>query len=372
MMYAAPEPAHDAPARARSTSRRRPGCARPARCPGMFALESAMDELASPAALDPIELRDPQRARSDPETRACRSARATSSPACARAPSASAGPTATRARASAATAAGWSAPASPRRPTRPAPARRRPPRASPATAVTSSGSRAADIGTGARTALTQIAADALGVAVERVRAARSATATSRAPSVAGGSSGTSSWGSAVVGGRARRCATSTAATPADGARGHGHRRGPRAAEQLARHAFGAQFAEARVDVDTGEIRVPRCSASSPPGGSSTRRTARSQFIGGMTMGLSMALHEESVRGPRVRRLRQPRLGRSTTSPPRRRRATSRRLDRRGRPAPQPDGRARASARSASSAPPRRSPTPSPRHRRAGPRPADPP
>ena len=36
------------------------------------------------------------------------------------------------------------------------------------------------------------------------------------------------------------------------------------------------------------------SACSPPAGSSIARTARSQLIGGMTMGLSMALHEEGV------------------------------------------------------------------------------
>ena len=54
-----------------------------------------------------------------PRERQARSARATSSPACARAPSASAGRAATRRPACAATGAGWSAPASPRRPTRP-------------------------------------------------------------------------------------------------------------------------------------------------------------------------------------------------------------------------------------------------------------
>ena len=60
----------------------------------------------------------PQRPRSRSRERATASRAATSSPACARAPSASAGPSAIRARAPAATAAGWSAPASPRRPTR--------------------------------------------------------------------------------------------------------------------------------------------------------------------------------------------------------------------------------------------------------------
>jgi xanthine dehydrogenase YagR molybdenum-binding subunit len=60
------------------------------------------------------------------------------------------------------------------------------------------------------------------------------------------------------------------------------------------YAFGAQFAEARVDVDTGEIRVPRLLGVFAAGRIINPRTARSQFIGGMTMGLSMALHETSI------------------------------------------------------------------------------
>ena len=63
-------------------------------------------------------------------------------------------------------------------------------------------------------------------------------------------------------------------------------------------AFGAQFAEARVHADTGEIRVPRLLGVFAAGRIINPRTARSQFIGGMTMGLSMALHEQSVMDPR--------------------------------------------------------------------------
>jgi xanthine dehydrogenase YagR molybdenum-binding subunit len=63
---------------------------------------------------------------------------------------------------------------------------------------------------------------------------------------------------------------------------------------VSRHAFGAQFAEARVDIDTGEVRVPRLLGVFAAGRILNPLTARSQFIGGMTMGLSMALHEESV------------------------------------------------------------------------------
>jgi xanthine dehydrogenase YagR molybdenum-binding subunit len=67
-----------------------------------------------------------------------------------------------------------------------------------------------------------------------------------------------------------------------------------AAEHLSSHSFGAQFAEVRVDVDTGEIRVPRLLGVFAAGRIINPQTARSQLIGGMTMGLSMALMEGGV------------------------------------------------------------------------------
>ena len=77
----------------------------PGETPGMYALESAMDELADAAGLDPVELR----IRNDPppsRKAACRSAPGTWSPACARAPAGSAGPTGIRGPACAATGGG--------------------------------------------------------------------------------------------------------------------------------------------------------------------------------------------------------------------------------------------------------------------------
>jgi xanthine dehydrogenase YagR molybdenum-binding subunit len=65
-------------------------------------------------------------------------------------------------------------------------------------------------------------------------------------------------------------------------------------KKLARHGFGAQFAEVRVDSDSGEVRVPRLLGVFAVGRIINPKTARSQFIGGMTMGMGMALHEESV------------------------------------------------------------------------------
>jgi xanthine dehydrogenase YagR molybdenum-binding subunit len=64
--------------------------------------------------------------------------------------------------------------------------------------------------------------------------------------------------------------------------------------RLAQHSFGAQFAEVRVNAETGEVRLSRMLGVFSAGRIINPRLARSQFIGGMTMGLSMALHEESV------------------------------------------------------------------------------
>jgi xanthine dehydrogenase YagR molybdenum-binding subunit len=65
-------------------------------------------------------------------------------------------------------------------------------------------------------------------------------------------------------------------------------------EQFAMHAFGSQFAEVRVHEDTGEVRVPRLLGVFAAGRIINAKTGRSQLLGGMTMGLSMALHEHSV------------------------------------------------------------------------------
>jgi xanthine dehydrogenase YagR molybdenum-binding subunit len=50
----------------------------------------------------------------------------------------------------------------------------------------------------------------------------------------------------------------------------------------------------RVDAFTGEVRVSRMLGVFAAGRIVNPRLARSQFVGGMTMGISMALHEESV------------------------------------------------------------------------------
>jgi xanthine dehydrogenase YagR molybdenum-binding subunit len=54
----------------------------------------------------------------------------------------------------------------------------------------------------------------------------------------------------------------------------------------------------RVDSETGEVRVSRLLGVFAAGRVINAKTARSQLIGAMTMGLGMALLEESVLDPR--------------------------------------------------------------------------
>jgi xanthine dehydrogenase YagR molybdenum-binding subunit len=153
---------------------------------------------------------------------------------------------------------------------------------------------AADIGTGARTVLTQVAAEALGVEPGQVTMRIGDSALPRAP-VAGGSAGTASWGSAVDGACRALRERLAGGGDADGVEvTYDTSDDAEHQKKLSRHAFGAQFAELRVDVDTGEIRVDRLLGVFAAGRILNPRTARSQFVGGMTMGMAMALLEESV------------------------------------------------------------------------------
>jgi xanthine dehydrogenase YagR molybdenum-binding subunit len=64
------------------------------------------------------------------------------------------------------------------------------------------------------------------------------------------------------------------------------------------HSFGAHFAEVGVDADTGEVRLRQMLGVFSPGRVLNAKTARSQLIGGMTFGVGMALLEEAVVDPR--------------------------------------------------------------------------
>ena len=59
------------------------------------------------------------------------------------------------------------------------------------------------------------------------------------------------------------------------------------------HSFGAIFAEVAVDADLGMTRVKRVVAVYDVGRIINRQTARSQFIGGIVWGISLALYEDT-------------------------------------------------------------------------------
>jgi xanthine dehydrogenase YagR molybdenum-binding subunit len=155
---------------------------------------------------------------------------------------------------------------------------------------------AVDIGTGTWTALTQIAADMLGCDVDAIDLQIGDTDLPSA-SVEGGSSGISSWGIAIHaaaqafrrehGDVAAVGAATTAEAPENDAE-----------DNYGMYSFGAHFVEARVSRYTGEIHLSRMLGVFSVGRAINPATLRSQLIGGMTMGLSMALHEESVRDHR--------------------------------------------------------------------------
>ena len=60
------------------------------------------------------------------------------------------------------------------------------------------------------------------------------------------------------------------------------------------HAFGAQFAEVRIDPDFGTIRVSRMVSCFEVGRLLNARTGRSQLLGGIIFGIGMALQEETL------------------------------------------------------------------------------
>ncbi len=156
---------------------------------------------------------------------------------------------------------------------------------------------AADIGTGARTALQLIAADALRVAPEQVQV-RIGDSEFGPAWIAGGSAGTSSWAWAIIPAaeELRERLALGVDIPADGITVRADSTTALAGQTPAeRHSYGAQFAEVAVDPATGEVRVRRMLGMFAAGRIVNPLTARSQLVGGMVWGVSMALHEEAVR-----------------------------------------------------------------------------
>ncbi|OIK07465.1 xanthine dehydrogenase family protein molybdopterin-binding subunit [Streptomyces monashensis] len=268
----------------------------PGEAPGSFALEAALDELAEKCGIDPIELRlrnEPDRGPVSGLPFAGRNLAA-----CLR---------------EGARRFGWGE-------RDPRPGRRREGRlllgtgmaaaSFPAGAMPSTASAtahpdgtftvrisAADIGTGARTALTLVAADALRTSPERVRV-RIGDSDFGPAMIAGGSMGTRSWAWAIrvaAGELRERLALGTGIPPEGITVRSDTTEAIGALAAAERHSYGAQFAEVAVDPGTGEVRVRRMLGVFAAGRIVNPLTARNQLRGGMIWGISMALHEEAVR-----------------------------------------------------------------------------
>jgi xanthine dehydrogenase YagR molybdenum-binding subunit len=72
-------------------------------------------------------------------------------------------------------------------------------------------------------------------------------------------------------------------------------------------SYGAQFCEARVNEVTGEVRISRWVGAFDCGRILNPMTARSQFMGGITMGIGMALTEETFFDERSGSIMNPSL-----------------------------------------------------------------
>lgn len=170
-----------------------------------------------------------------------------------------------------------------------------------------------DMGPGTYTAMTQLAADMLGLPIERVHFELGDTDMPKAP-VHGGSMTLASVGTAVV----DACKALIAKLPAGeaaethGARlrragfesltASGHSEPGEEAKQYSSAGFGAVVAEVRVDPDFGIVRVPRIVGAYDVGRVINPKIARSQCIGGMVGGIGMALMEQAEWDARLGRV----------------------------------------------------------------------
>jgi xanthine dehydrogenase YagR molybdenum-binding subunit len=275
----------------------------PGHVSGLFALESAMDELAVALNIDPVELR----LRNEPELDESKnlpfSSRSTKQ--CYRA---------------AAERFGWSNRDPEPRSMRDGrfligwgmAAASYPMYYSPASAVArllpdgtaEVASASSDMGPGTWTSMTQVAAETLGLPVEQVRFTLGDTRLPRA-SVHGGSMTMASVGSAVQAAcrkvredllertgtdnliDAMRVLKQPLEASADVKPGD-------EAQRFSMYSFGTVFAEVAVDPDLGETRVRRMVGAYGAGRIVNPRLARSQSIGGMIGGIGMALMEHAV------------------------------------------------------------------------------
>ena len=206
----------------------------------------------------------------------------------------------------------------------------------------------ADPGTGVYTIMPQIAADALGISVDMVQMKLGDSRLAKAP-IAAGSQTSASVGSAVqaaalslrrrllalafsdpssllhgltedqVGVEEGRVFSSADPKLREAYTGIITRHAPDGMEATAEvnpqavakdfslYSFGAHFAEVQVDPDFGEVRVTRYVGAFGAGRILNPKTAYSQLLGGVVWGIGMALHEETHLDKHLGRIVNPDL-----------------------------------------------------------------
>jgi xanthine dehydrogenase YagR molybdenum-binding subunit len=312
----------------------------PGEAPGTYALEAALDELAYELKMDPLELRFKNYAEQDPEKNVPWSSKSLRE--CYKVGAERFGwskrqhePRSMR---DGNVLVGWGM-ASSVYPTNRSDAHCLARLLKDGTFLVESGTQ--DLGTGTYTVMTQIAADAIGVAPSQVEFRLGDTDYPMGP-VSGGSQTAASVGSAVhLAGQALRekivqAAIGDPASPVYGANTQdvriengrisaGGSKSETLTALIGRHsgdyieaeadskpgdekkkygmyAFGAQFAEVRVDADLGQMRVSRMTGVFGAGKILNPKTARSQFMGGMVFGIGLALYEQTVMDQRLGRI----------------------------------------------------------------------
>lgn len=302
----------------------------PGEASGTFALESAMDELAHALKMDPIELRLRNYAETDPQKelpfsskslRQCYALGAQKFGWARRNPQ-------PRSQRDGRSLVGWGM-ATATYPTFRLPAQAQVELRPDGSVRVASGTQ--DLGTGTYTILRQIVADALQLPLQRIHVEIGDTLLPQAP-VSGGSMTAASVGSAVQAAALdlrQRIVESTradTASPLHGAQADaiawrdgqlvaGDRHDSLAAiaqrsktpltgnakaapgaesKQYSMHAFGAVFAEVKVDEELALLQVSRITGAYAVGTLLNARTGHSQLLGGIVGGIGMALFEESL------------------------------------------------------------------------------
>jgi xanthine dehydrogenase YagR molybdenum-binding subunit len=285
----------------------------PGEATGLFALESAMDELAYGLRMDPMQLRLVNYADQDEQLRlpwsskalkACYSAAAEQFGWARRTPE-------PRSMRDGDVLVGLGM-ASSARPVRRSKAAAKVRLNADGTAVVQCGTQ--DIGTGTYTIMTQVAADALGLEPRQVRMDIGDTNFPESPT-SNGSRTTTSTSAAVQAacedlkqrlvqraGRDGQPADLLRQLKLPSAEGNAETQPGDEREKYSMYAFGAIFTEVRVDPDYGTVRVSRVVGRYCAGRILNVKTARSQITGAIVWGIGMALMEQTVSDVRTGRV----------------------------------------------------------------------